>query len=130
MNQERFNELLEKENYDTICKELDGLMDSPLYNGMFAARTLLIFFSMLKTLISLRDTQDLKVNYDVFFKYFEIKNMKELIKNKHIAQHSRDHIVSYISSLTDGTYHDDRYIYYNSNFHDDATSQLKCQIVL
>jgi hypothetical protein len=128
MNKERFNELLEKEkDYNVICKELESIMDSPVYKKMFAARASLIFCSILRALVLLRDKQDLKLNYDIFFEYFVLKNMKDLIKNNNVDEYTRNSIVSYISCLTDGTYHNDQYIYYDGSFHDDLTSQLKNQ---
>jgi hypothetical protein len=128
MNKERFNELLKKEKFDNICIEVENIMSSPLYNRKFAYRSLMIFFPMLRSLILLRDTKGLILDYDLFFEYFELKNMKKFTKNKYISKPCRDGITKYIKSLTDGSYHEDDYIYFDGNFHEDVLTQLKLQI--
>lgn len=128
MTKTEFNELIKKESHDFICCKIDGFMDSPIYQDMFSARVQMIFFSFLKSLIHLRDEENMKLDYDIFFENFKIDNIKKMIKNKSIPIYLREAIYDYIRCLNDGTYYDERYIEFPSDFHSEAIKQLKLRI--
>jgi hypothetical protein len=127
MKKEIFNYLLENADFDYICEKTHNIMDSPVYKSSFSARAIMLYCGIIKALIHLRDNVGLKVNYNVFQEYLELTKIKDMMADKDIPDACRANFSNYSRCISDGTYNDLDYTYYNHTFHDDVMKHIKLQ---